>query len=160
MYFQSKNYRLAESYESFSDEMSEIPIDQVEKLLDIRFDDSAKQLFETLIDPLSVQAEIDISVLDFALVAQAAHAVDPLVEDSIGLGWITKARRKLLETWADDYDENSRIDIRKTPFFDDQYSTRCQLEAVSSSRCVPSFDYEPRVFATGIALGRIGIGAE
>lgn len=162
MYREAPKYRSAASYTGFREELAQVSMDEVRVQLELRFDDSAKQLFDRLTTRDCPTKELAHAMHDFTLVATAADYIDPSEPKGFGAipGWMVKARRKLLDTWDTDYHEAPRIDPRQTPFFDNSYAIRSQLQAGSNNFTMPRFDYDGLTLARGVALGRVGISTD
>lgn len=162
MYREASKYRGVGSYEGFRREMAEVPPSVVERQLELRFEDAAMNFILTIIDPDAPMEEVDLATLDLALVAQADAEINPeKVDSAFDEPWLYKARTKLLDMCSELFDEKlNPIDtITSTVFFSSDYMNQQMLKTVSSGRTSPRFTYDEDTFATGVAMGRIGVSS-
>lgn len=159
--FISQEYFTPENYAELKDSVDKVPLTDLSETLDQRLARATENFMEVISDPHAPQEEIDYATFELTALAQADALLNPSTLDSAEhFGWITKARRVLLDTWDRVYGEDPKIPVLSTVFFDDSAKTQRALDFASylyQSPKITDENWDPYYHSAGLALGKISL---
>ena len=157
----SHEYFSPEGYAELKDSVDSMPLSDLTETLDQRLVRATENFMEIIIDPNAPTEEIDYATLELVALAQADALLNPSNLDSADhFGWITKARRVLLDTWDRVYGEDPRIPVLTTIFFDDSAKIQRALDFTAylyQSPKISDENWDPYYHSAGLALGKISL---